>query len=230
MNRKIECIEVGAIGTNCWLYALDEEIAGLQACVVIDPGEEASVIISHLQKLRLVPVFIFLTHGHFDHLAALPDLIEAFKKGTFGTNQLPKIGIHRLDAHYLGAAALSHHQESMTAAGGSPAYVNALWKPMPDADILFEEGDLAGPFRVLHLRGHTQGSVAFLDKDNNVLFSGDTLFRGNRGRTDLPGGNEAQILASISRLLAMDGQIVVCPGHGPPTTLAEESANPWLID
>ena len=232
MQTKIEQIIVGEIGTNCWLYAPEEEPpasdtqtggythAGKRSCVVIDPGEEGGRIVSRLRELRWFPRYIFLTHGHFDHLAAMPDLLESFRGE--GGGAYPQVGVHCLDAHYLGKNALNAHRESMTAAGGSPAYVDALWKPLPDADIIFGEGDKAGPFTVLHLPGHTQGSVALYDESSGVLFSGDTLFQGNWGRTDLPGGNEEQLYQSLRRLLGMKPEIVVCPGHGPATSIKDE--------
>ena len=206
MEKKIECVVVGDIQTNCWLYALDDarNSAGQRPCAVIDPGDEAALIISHLKDLNWVPRYILLTHAHFDHLLALPGLLEAFEKGSFregsSSGPLPKIGIHRLDAEYLEKQAL------------------------PAADILFEEGDQSGPFRVLHLPGHSPGSAGFYDEKTDVLFSGDTLFRGNYGRTDLPGGNFQQLRQSLNRLLSMNGEIVVCPGHGPATTIKEEAA------
>ena len=228
MTNKIDFITVGDIQTNCWFYPLEEIPAqdGKQYCVVIDPGDQADLIISRLRKLNRIPRCIFLTHGHFDHLAALPDLCEFFGKSGAdpnGTAEGPlKIGIHSQDAHYLGKDALSAHRHSFSAAGGSAAYIDALWKPMPEADILFEEGVTAGPFKVLHVPGHTQGSVAFYDEKAGVLFSGDTLFKAGRGRTDLPGGDERQIHQSLKRLLSMKGEITVCPGHGPATTIGEE--------
>ena len=220
MTKKIDCVVVGDIETNCWLYSPDDTpVKGKRPCIVIDPGEEAALIISRLGELNWIPEHIFLTHGHFDHLAALPDLRAAFKNedGAF-----PMIGIHRLDAHYLGKDALAVHQHSMTAAGGSPAYVNALWKPMPEADLLFDEGSAAGPFRVLHLPGHTQGSIGFYDETAGVLFSGDTLFQGTWGRTDLPGGDEAQLYQSLKRILSMNEDTVICSGHGPATRIKDE--------
>ena len=220
-KKKIVNITVGEIETNCWLYPLAEDADG--SCVVIDPGDEAALIISGLRELRWIPRYIFLTHGHFDHLAALPDLLKAFAAdGPFAGSPLPKVGIHRMDAHYLGKGAFTAHRQSMEAAGGDPAYVNSLWNPMPEADILFEEGDSAGPFSVLHIPGHTQGSIGLYDEKAAVLFSGDTLFKGDWGRTDLPGGNEELIRQSLKRLLAMNENIAVYPGHGPATSIRQE--------
>jgi len=222
----IEQVVVGDIGTNCWLYALEADLypadvpAGKRPCVVIDPGDEAGLIISRLNELQWFPVYIFLTHGHFDHLAALPDLYENFREK--GDGAYPQIAIHRLDSNYLGKNSLDIHRDSMSAAGGSPAYVDALWKQLPEANILFEEGGVAGPFTVLHLPGHTQGSAGFYDEKTGVLFSGDTLFQGNWGRTDLPGGDEDQLYQSLKRLLSMKQEIVVCPGHGPATSIKDE--------
>jgi len=100
--------------------------------------------------------------------------------------------------------------------------MDAYWTEMPPADILLEEGSSIGPFTVLHLPGHSPGSAAFWDKGAGVLFSGDTLFAGAYGRTDLPGGNEQDMFASLRRLSGMDGSIKVYPGHGEPTTIEDE--------
>jgi len=219
MKTRINRIIVGDIATNCWLYPLHEETEGGRLCIVIDPGDEAMLIIQKLKELNWVPHSFFLTHGHFDHLAALPDLISSFEKGVFKGS--PKTGIHSLDAHYIGKNAIDAHHISMTAAGGDPSYVDALYKPMPEADILFEEGDTAGPFKVLHVPGHTPGSVSFYDEKEGVLFSGDTLFRGDYGRTDLPGGSEDEIRKSLKRLLYLPEETLVCPGHGAAVTIGE---------
>ena len=237
MEKILESLTVGDIGTNCWLYSPEDGLYnGKRSCYVIDPGDEAGIIISRLKELQWFPRYILLTHGHFDHLAALPELVEEFcndrisagseapagSQPSSGNDALLQIGIHRLDALYLGANALDIHRESMIAVGGPPSYVEAIWKPLPEADLLFEEGDKAGSLAVLHLPGHSQGSAAFYDEKQGVLFSGDTLFQGNWGRTDLPGGNEAQLYQSLKRLLSMKQEIAVCPGHGPMTSIRDE--------
>jgi glyoxylase-like metal-dependent hydrolase (beta-lactamase superfamily II) len=221
-SKKIDCVQVGAIETNCWLYSPVEE-GYTRFCFVIDPGDEAALISSRLNDLNWVPRYILLTHGHFDHLMALSDLLEAFENGIFGASDKPKVGVHRMDAHYLGKDALKAHRESFAAAsGGDSSYIDAIWKPVKEADILFEEGSMLPPFKVLHVPGHTPGSAAFYDESAGVLFSGDTLFQGGQGRTDLPGGSEALIQQNLKRLRSMKEEIVVCPGHGPVTTIGEE--------
>ena len=224
----IECVTVGAIETNCWLFQWPADQASRnpndnKPCIIIDPGDEAGKIISRLTELNWTPQFIFLTHGHFDHLTALPALLEKYRDVSG-----PKIGIHGADANSLGKDSLALHRESFIAAGGNAAYIDALWKPrglssaMPGADIVFKDSDSAGPFKVLHLPGHTPGSAAFYDEKGGVLFSGDTLFRGNCGRTDLPGGDRELLKKSLKRLLSLNEDTVVFPGHGPATNIKNE--------
>ena len=215
LKKKIIQLIVGQIETNCWIYQLGEKEAA-----IIDPGDEAGLIITSLKKLSLVPKFILLTHGHFDHIAALPQLAQAFAENN------PLIAIHRLDAEYLGPGAYASHSVSMRAVMGSTSFLDALWNDMPPPGRLLEEGDTIGPFTVLHLPGHTPGSAAFWDKEENALFSGDTLFEGTYGRTDLPGGSDEVIFASLRRLFSMDANIEVYPGHGRKTTIGKETE--WL--
>jgi glyoxylase-like metal-dependent hydrolase (beta-lactamase superfamily II) len=222
----IDQVIVGAIATNCWIIPLDEtgERAGAQSpegrCAVIDPGADAAVIIARLKRLRLRPRYILLTHGHFDHIAALPDLAAAY-----GGEEL-EIAIHRDEADKLGPASYTIHRRDFAVAGDA-AYVDALWKPLPAPTRLLDEGDETGPFRVLHLPGHSPGSAGFLLAEKKRLFSGDTLFRASMGRTDLPGGNWSQLRESLKRLFAMDGDIRVHPGHGPSTTIGAERGYGW---
>jgi glyoxylase-like metal-dependent hydrolase (beta-lactamase superfamily II) len=220
--EKYQIIQLvlGDISTNCWIIVQNEgSPTAPRPCTVIDPADQADVIITQLEKLNAYPEYILLTHGHFDHIAALPDL-AVYKKS--GAEKLPVIAIHRDDADYLGERAYAAHNKSFTAAAGNADYVDALWKPMPAAARLLKDGDAIGPFTVLHLPGHTPGSAGFYLGDEKILWSGDTLFRGNCGRVDLPGGSQEKIEASLKRLLAMDAGIRVLPGHGPATTIGAE--------
>ena len=154
---------VGPIETNCWIYPLGEKDA-----LVIDPGDEADKIISALKKMDLSPGYILLTHGHFDHIAAVPVLLEAY-------NKKPLIAIHRQDAEYLGQDAFKAHSKSIKAAIGNIGLVDDfLTAGLPSPDLFLEEGDIIGPFTVLHLPGHTPGSAAFWDKKEGIIFTGDT--------------------------------------------------------
>jgi glyoxylase-like metal-dependent hydrolase (beta-lactamase superfamily II) len=213
----IELLVVGAMATNCWIYAWDTPAGGTGECAVIDPGADPGAIISRLERLNLRPRYILLTHGHFDHIAALPALAERYR------DSRPIIAIHRDDKDYLGSGALRIHRMSFAVAAGNAAYVDGLWEEMPEATEILDEGSVIGPFTTLHLPGHTLGSAAFYDKNAKVLFSGDTLFRDGFGRTDLPGGNWPQLQRSLFRLFAMDGDIGVYPGHGATTTIGEEA-------
>jgi glyoxylase-like metal-dependent hydrolase (beta-lactamase superfamily II) len=218
LSKKITQLVVGPIATNCWIYPLDEKNAA-----VVDPGEEAPVIINTLKKLDLIPSYILLTHSHFDHIAALQPLAAAFSSDNL------QIAIHSQDSQYLGVEAYDTQSKSIKAAMGDTSLIDAMWpvdarKSMPSATSLLKEGDKIGPFTVLHLPGHTPGSAAFWDKENGILFTGDVLFEGTYGRTDLPGGNEKEMFTSLRRLFEMDGKIMVFPGHGDTTTIGREAA------
>ena len=169
-------------------------------CCVIDPGYDADVILGKVAALGLSVEAILLTHGHFDHVGAVKEL--AAETGC-------KV--------YLCEKDLS--MPPMMTAG-----------PLYHTDT-YAEGDdlsLAGlSVRVIHTPGHTPGSVCLVVE--NAMFSGDTLFAGSCGRTDLPGGDWGTIHASLKRLAAMEKDYAVYPGHGESTTLAEEKLyNPYM--
>lgn len=171
-----------------------------KTCAVIDPGYDAETILGKIAQLGLAIEAILLTHGHFDHVGAVKDL--AAETGC-------KV--------YLCEKDLSM-PPMMTA--GQLSYTDT-----------YAEGDnlsLAGlSIQVIHTPGHTPGSVCLLVE--NAMFSGDTLFAGSCGRTDLPGGDWATIQTSLKRLAAMEKDYAVYPGHGESTTLAAEKMyNPYL--
>ena len=170
------------------------------SCVVIDPGYTPEVILDFLAGKGLKLEAILLTHGHFDHVGAVRDL--AAETGC-------KV--------YLNPDDLSMPPR-MTA---GPLYYTDTYS---DGDTLSPAGI---PFQVLSTPGHTPGSVCLIAE--NYLFSGDTLFAGSRGRTDLPGGSTRAIRESLRRLAAIPQDYSVHPGHGESTTLAwEKQYNPYM--
>ena len=223
-ENKIIQLVVGPIQTNCWIYPFRESDAAHKnqpaKCAVIDPGDNADLIISTLKNNSLTPEYILLTHGHFDHILAIPNFIAAF-------NPAPQIVIHHLDSQFLGPDSYQNHCRSIRIAMGcggiSDAIINSLPQSMPSADIFVDEGSETGPFTVLHTPGHTPGSVSYWEKEAGVIFTGDTLFKDGFGRTDIPGGDPKQIYYSVGRLLKLDKNIIVYPGHGETTTIAREA-------
>jgi len=209
MNKNITRLVVGPMYTNCWIYPLEDGNAA-----VIDPGDEADKIIFTLKKLNLIPKYILLTHGHFDHICGVPELSLCTGK--------PLIAIHRLDVDYIGPEALPFQKKSVQAAFGDTSFLDVYWSEMPSPDTLLEDGDIIGPFTVIHLPGHSPGSAAFWDKERNILFSGDTLFANGYGRVDFPGGNATALLGSLQWLFSLDPDIAVYPGHGEITTIGKE--------
>ena len=170
------------------------------SCVVIDPGYTPEVILDFLAGKGLKLEAILLTHGHFDHVGAVRDL--AAETGC---------------QVYLNPDDLSMPPR-MTA---GPLYYTDTYS---DGDTLSPAGI---PFQVLSTPGHTPGSVCLIAE--NYLFSGDTLFAGSRGRTDLPGGSTRAIRESLRRLAALPQDYSVHPGHGESTTLAwEKQYNPYM--
>jgi glyoxylase-like metal-dependent hydrolase (beta-lactamase superfamily II) len=218
MEQILETITVGPLESNCYLYA-PQRRENAADCVVIDPGDEAPRIIGRLRDLSLTPSCILLTHGHFDHCAALPDLAVEFPNAT--------LALHKDDARYVGAWAL-HAQCECFALMDAEAYVKSRFKPFPEKIHLLEEGEKIGPFTVLHTPGHSPGSVCFYDERVKLLFSGDTLMENAYGRSDLPGGSFPELRKSLKRLLAMDGEVLVYPGHGAATNIGVEAWRLWF--
>lgn len=203
----IKKLEVGPIMANCYILGCDRT----KKAAVIDPGDEADRILMTLSELKLTVEYLINTHGHFDHVGANARL----KKATGA-----KLMIHQDDAPML---------KDLTSAAATFG-LRAENSPAPDGyladgdEISF--GDIS--LTVIHTPGHSKGGVSLYTK--GVLFSGDTLFAGSIGRTDLPGGNYDTLIHSIkTRLLCLDKNTIVYPGHGPETSiLQEERMNPFL--
>ncbi|MFY2790549.1 MBL fold metallo-hydrolase [Rhodococcus sp. MALMAid1271] len=212
----------GMFQTNCYILAQDDA----SECVIVDPGQDAAdPLIDFLTRSSLTPTAVLLTHGHLDHTWSVEPICQKF-------------GI----AAYI--APEDRYMLSDPVKGTGPALAAVLGDAEfrePDEVIELvdrQQLELAGiEFTVIHTPGHTQGSVVFLSRadgpDGSVplALTGDTLFAGSIGRTDLPGGDHDQLLRSIaSRLLPLDDATVVLPGHGGQSSIGQErGSNPFLV-
>jgi hydroxyacylglutathione hydrolase len=202
--------------TNCWVVAPGPG----EQCVVIDPGYGAAGPLDEiLADQRLQPVAVLLTHGHVDHTWSVTPVC--------GAKDVPAL-IHPADR-----GMLTDPNSGLGVPSGTPIMGRFEWSEPADVRELTdgETLSLAGLDLVVDwVPGHTRGSVTFTG--TGEFFSGDLLFAGSIGRTDLPGGSYEEMLASLARVpMGLPDDIVVRPGHGPDTTIARERAsNPFLAD
>ena len=199
---KVKLLRGGPIGTNC--YILEDDQTNLAA--VIDPGDEPELIQEALEKEGVEVRYLLLTHGHYDHTTAVPALHRVYPQAD--------IYIHQADANGAGSTLFPLAGEV-------------------DDLKLYDEGDVIRlgdhEIQVHHTPGHSPGSVTL--KVEDVLFTGDTLFAGSCGRTDLRGGSYEQIMQSLKRLGELKGDFHVCPGHEATSTLERERrSNPFLME
>jgi len=214
----------GPWGTNCYVVATGPG----SECVVIDPGKDSAAGVADVvREHRLKPVSVLVTHGHVDHMWCVAPVA-----GTYDATAW----IHPADRHLLAdpMAGMSPETTQMVLGG------NYSWAEPDDVRELTDGQalELAGlRFVVDHTPGHTEGSVTFRTPHeradvSEVMFSGDLLFAGSIGRTDLPGGDHAAMLRSLTaKVLPLADDIVVLPGHGEQTSIGRERAtNPFLQD
>jgi hydroxyacylglutathione hydrolase len=208
MPVAVEQLELGPLGTNCYLVRAD---TAASEAAVVDPSGDAATIRLRLAALGARCAAILVTHAHFDHILGVAELAEATGAPVYAPE---------------GERQLLEHPEAFTPPGISVRPV------VPDVVLAGGEViEVAGiELSVLSVPGHSPGHVAFAA--DGVVFSGDVLFAGSLGRTDFPGGDWPTLLESIRLLCATCPQgTVVCPGHGPTTTLgAELERNPFLSD
>ena len=206
----IKTLQVGMLETNCYVVTDEESMK----CVIIDPGAESNTILDYIESHSLKPEAIFLTHGHFDHHMALENVLEAVNVPIYlSEKEVDRSGQNtRHKVQYVANMSFCH-----------------------EGDIV-NIGDLS--FKIMETPGHSPGSITFMcssSKDASELkevitpsdaqgapFTGDTLFCGDCGRTDLEGGSRETILKSLARLAALEGDYEVYPGHDEYTTLNEE--------
>jgi len=208
----------GVLACNCYVLAPH---AGADA-IVVDPGQRAGPRLRRiLDENRLTPAAVLLTHGHLDHMWSAQKVADSYGCPVF---------VHPEDRHMLNdpirGIGPRLGQLALGALFREPRQVVELDR---DGDKL----DLGGvSVTVDHTPGHTRGSVVFRvsDSDADIAFTGDTLFKGSVGRTDLPGGSGRDLLGSIvGKLLVLDDRTVVLPGHGESSTIGfERRANPFL--
>ncbi len=210
----------GSFAANCYLAAP----APGEECVIIDPGQDAEPGIEEiLGRYRLKPIAVLLTHGHIDHMWSVAPVC--------GAKGIPAY-IHPDDRDLLtdpakGLSLLANQQFLGGMTFSEPDDVREL----ADGEVIAMAGL---EFTVGHTPGHTPGSVTYgtpaqSADDAAALFSGDLLFAGSIGRTDLAGGDDAQMLRSLARTLTLPDATIVLPGHGPQTTIGTERAsNPFL--
>jgi glyoxylase-like metal-dependent hydrolase (beta-lactamase superfamily II) len=207
----VDSVVVSPFQTNCYIVGCQETKEG----IIIDPGDEPERILAVVNFHRLKIVAIVATHGHLDHVLA----VKAVKEATGAPFLLPELD--------LPIARSAHFQAR---------FYNWLAEPVPDPDSFLEEGQTLSvgnlSFQVLELPGHTPGHIALFradEKGEGCLFSGDVLFAGSVGRTDLPGGNWEVLQNSLRRLMSLPDETIVYPGHGRKTTIDEERRyNPFV--
>jgi hydroxyacylglutathione hydrolase len=200
----LKILEVSMFGTNCYLVGCPET----KEAVVIDPGAEGKRVLNEIQGLGLSIKYIINTHGHVDHIGANSRLKEA-----------------------LGAPILLHRED--LSLYQNPGFgLGLVIGKQPQPDRFIQEGDRISfgrlEFEVLETPGHTKGGISL--HLPGAVFTGDTLFAGSIGRTDLAGGSFTEIMRSINeRFMTLPAETLVYPGHGPGSTIGEEAQfNPFI--
>ena len=198
---ELRRLMLGGLGTNCYIVRNTET----NETVIVDPADQAERVEQHIEQAGTKPVAVLLTHGHFDHIMAADDLRKKY--------EIP-VYIHELDEAVL--------EDPMKNLSGMWARSYSM-----KADRLVKEGDileLAGfRFRVIFTPGHTQGGCCYYLEEENVLFSGDTLFCCSYGRVDFPTSSASDMSASVKRLLKeLPDKTLVLPGHESETTIEDE--------
>lgn len=189
----IKTLPLGQMETNCYIVTDEKTLA----CAVVDPGDESNIVLDYIEDNKLKLEHIFLTHGHFDHTGAVIAIAEE-----------------------TGADIWINKNDLDTASGDG--YYRFVPQGMPVKDYKGGDNIVCGDlnFEVIATPGHTKGSVTL--RCGNALFTGDTLFRDSCGRTDLPGGDMTEMLASLRKLSAIEGDLEVYPGHMDSSNLDRE--------
>ena len=205
-NLFISIYVLGEGATNCYFIGNTQT----NETIIIDPADNARSIQSKCEEMNLKPITILLTHGHYDHILAVNEVREIFKIPVYaGLEEKELLADFSLNCSEL--------------FGGKAEVVADKW--LNDGDIL----ELAGmTIKVIRTPGHTAGSICYYFESENLLVSGDTLFKGTFGRTDLPTGNMSALIQSITqKLFTLPDNTDVYPGHGRKTIIANEKWDNW---
>lgn len=205
---KIESFAAGILGTNCYFVQNEET----KETVIVDPGGCSKRMRDYLTGEQLKPAAILLTHGHFDHMMGVPELLKDY--------DIP-VYIHESDFNILGDPEVN--LSAIYTKGMTVQKVNQV----KEGQVL----EFAGfSFRVIYTPGHTVDGCCYYMEEEGILFSGDTLFQASVGRSDLPTGSEATLIRSIKeKLMQLPDTVKVLPGHMGATTIGEERKwNPYL--
>ncbi len=200
-------LAVGPFESNCYLVR-----GASPAGLVIDPGCDADRIVEAVRRLDLTPAAYLLTHGHIDHVSATADVAGAFPAPVY---------LHPADGAWAFSPANRYPPYY-----GPPRFPKAGIVDVRDGQTL-EAGGFS--IRVIATPGHSPGGVCFHFETGGELFTGDTLFRGTVGRTDLPGGDSRALAESLKRLVCLPDRTTVRPGHGEASTLAEEIRSNFFL-
>jgi glyoxylase-like metal-dependent hydrolase (beta-lactamase superfamily II) len=203
---ELRCETVGPVQENCWIVKADRGL-------VIDPGDEPDRLLAAIAEMDVDVEAILLTHTHFDHVGAVAPLAQATGAPVYCPEvEVPVLADIMRYVPWPGFGPFESYAADETVSGGERLELAGL-----EIDVLF-------------LPGHSPGHVAYSIPAEGAILSGDVLFQGSIGRTDLPGGDTATLMASIATLLdRLPAETVVLPGHMGPTTLgAERATNPFL--
>ncbi len=207
---NMECCVLGMVSTNCYIVYRKErdensKEGGLKPGVIIDPGDNAPYILNRCRELNVEPKAVLLTHGHFDHMLAAEDIRRTFHIPVLASEKEMEL-LEEPDMNLSGT-----YEEALSLT----------------ADRWLKDGEtlelLGKKWRVIHTPGHTAGSLCYYIEDENLLFSGDTLFLESVGRTDLPTARPGEIIDSVvKKLFVLPDETKVYPGHGGNSTMGHE--------
>lgn len=204
---NIKQIPVGMNQSNCYIIYKDKE------ALIIDPGEQSSLISHHINQLGLTPIAILLTHTHFDHIGALEKMRDEYDLPVY-------VSVHEQEW-------LTDPNKNLSAQVGNPITCR-------EAEFQFEDEERINmasfTFKVVPTPGHSPGGVSFIFEDANFVVTGDALFAGSIGRTDLPGSDSKQLFESIrKKLFTLPTDYTIYPGHGGTSTIGHEiDTNPFF--